>query len=235
VANNFVIGQGTIVDLAMLPIGSRLEPVDTTITSAATLTAKDVTGGATINLTGALGAGVFIPADSFVAFVAPTTGAQVLVQLSDNAEASDTSLSVYEIPEAIAASSVATYPLRLKGRTAANLGRSGNRVSSVDFDSAGFSDGLTTSIEQTIEVPGSWLPLDPGFATAEQAFLKLREVYVWLTLPKISEAYTKGRIYKGAASITALPLEIPADGIITGNISLTFNGEPDFVRDEATP
>lgn len=228
---SFVIGKGTKVDIAMLPVGSRVEPTSTTITLG-TLAAKDVVGGASITVP-ALGAGVFIPEGSYLGFVAPTTGKTVIVQLSADADAGDTTLSVEQIPEDIASGSVATYPLRLSGRTAANIGRSGNRVSATDFDSDGYADGLTASIEQTLEVPGNWLPLDAGFATAEYAFTELREIYIWLELPKISAAYSKGRIYKGAASITDLPLEIPADGIITGNISIAFNGKPDLVADAA--
>jgi hypothetical protein len=121
--------------------------------------------------------------------------------------------------------------LRLSGRTSANLDRSGNRTSAVDFDSDGYSTGLTTSIEQKLTLNGNWLPSDAGFATAEHAFAELREVYVWLELPRISDAYSKGRIYHGPASIDSLPLEVAADGIITGNIEITFNGRPSYTPD----
>lgn len=229
---SFVLGKGTKVDVALLPLGSRVEPTPTTITLAAQA-AKDVDGAASITVP-ALGAGVFIPAGSYLAFVAPTTGKQVLVQLTADAEATDTTLTVASIPEAIASGSVATYPLRLAGRTAANLGRSGNRISAVDFDSDGYEDGLVASISQTLEVPGNWQPLDAGFATAEYAFQELRECYVWLELPRISDAYSKGRVYHGPCSITDLPLDIPADGIITGNISIALNGEPTYEADTPT-
>lgn len=229
--NSFVIGKGTKVSIALLPVGSTVEPEETTITLAAAAS-KDITGGATITVP-ALATGVLIPSGSYLAFVAPTTGKSVLVQLTADAEATDTSLAVREIPEDIANGSVAVYPLRLAGRTAANIGRSGNRVSSVDFDSEGYSTGLTASIESTLELPGNFIPTDAGFATCEHAFLELREIYVWLELPKISSLYSKGRIYKGPASITDLPLDVGADSIVTGNISLAFNGKPDYVPDEA--
>lgn len=230
-ANKFVIGKGTIVTMAMLPEGSTVEPTETTITLG-TLAAKDVTGGATITVP-ALATDVLIPSGSFLAFVDPTTGKSVLVQLTADAEEGDTTLTVREIPEDIASGSVAAYPLRLAGRTAANLGRSGNRVTSVDFDSQGYTTGLTASIETTLECPGNFIPSDPGFATCEYAFLELREIYLWLELPKISSAYAKGRIYKGPASITDLPLDVGADSIVSGNVSLAFNGKPDYVPDEA--
>jgi hypothetical protein len=228
---SFVIGKGTKVNIAMLPEGSRVEPKATTITLAAAVV-KDVDGTATVTVP-ALASGVLIPAGTYLAFVAPTTGKSVLVQLTADAKAGDTTLAVASVPEDIATGSVASYPLRLAGRSAANIGRSGNRVSAVDFDSDGYADGLTASVEQKLELPGNWTPQDAGFATSEYAFTELRECYVWVELPKISSAYSKGRVYKGACSINDLPLEIKADGVITGNISITFNGKPDFVPDAA--
>ncbi len=229
---SFVIGKGTKVDIAMLPVGSKVEPTPQTLTTGATATAKDTTSPATITLAAAIAAGKeTIPAGSFLGFKDPLTGKVVMVQLTADAEAGDTDLTVNIIPEAIAANSVATYPLRLSGRTTANIGRTGNRIESTDFDSSGFSTGLTASIAQTLELSGSYLPNDPGFATAEVAFTQLREVYVWVELPKISAAYSKGKIYKGFASITDLPVEVPADGIISGNVSLALNGELVVVPD----
>lgn len=229
---SFVIGKGTKVDIAMLPVGSKTEPTPQTLTTGGTATVKDISSPATITLSAAIPNGKeTIPSGSFLGFKDPLTGKVVMVQLTADAEAGDTDLTVNIIPEAIAANSVAVYPLRLSGRTTANIGRSGNRVSSVDFDSGAFETGLTASISQTLELSGNYLPSDPGFATAETAFTQLREVYVWVELPKISAAYSKGKIYKGFASITDLPVEVPADGILTGNISLALNGELVVVPD----
>lgn len=230
--SSFVLGKGTKVDIAMLPVGSKTEPTPITLTTGATPTAKDTTPSATIALTTAIPTGKeTIPAGSFLGFKDPATGKVVMVQLTADAKAGDTNLTVDIIPEAIAPNSVAQYPLRLSGRTNANIGRSGNRIEATDFDSSGFSTGLTASISQTVECGGNYLPNDPGFRTAEHAFTNLREVYVWIELPKISDAYSKGKIYKGFASITDLPVEIPADGILTGNVSLAINGELFVVPD----
>lgn len=228
---SFVIGKGTKVRIAMLPLGSEIEPISATLTIGVTPIAKDIAGEATIELLAALPTGFKAPAGSFLQFVAPTTGKSVLVQLKEDALATETELTVESIPEAIAASSVAVYPLKLGGRTAANLARSGNRTSTVDFDSDGYSKGLTTSIENGITFPGNWLPQDAGFATAEFAFQELRQAYIWLELPRISDAYSKGRIYHGPASLTSVPLEIAADGIITGNVEASFEGKPNYTPD----
>lgn len=223
--SSFLLGKGTKVDIALLPVGSKTEPAEVTLTTQNSATAKDTTSPATITLSGAIAADKLIPAGSFIGFVAPTTGKTVMVQLLADAEEGDTTLSVDIIPEEIDASSVAAYPLRLSARTNANIGRSGNRVSSVDFDSGAFETGLTASISQTLELNGNYLSNDAGFRTTEYAFTQLREIYVWVELPKSSNAYSKGKVYKGFASINDLPIEIPADGIVTGNISLAINGE----------
>lgn len=232
-ATSFIIGKGTKVSVALLPVGGTTEPASVTLTVAGTAQAKDTTSPATITLSGAIAAGKLIPAGTFLGFVAPTTGKIVMVQLLADAEAGDTSLSVDVIPEEIAASSVAQFPLKLSARTAANIGRTGNRVESTDFDSGGFSTGLTTSVAQTLELPGNYLASDAGFRTAEYAFTNLREIYVWIELPKSSDAYTKGKVYKGRASITDLPIDIPADSIVTGSISVAINGELEV--DEEVP
>jgi len=231
----FVIGKGTVVEIALLPVGSTTEPVRApAITSQATPTAKDTTSPATITLTSALGAGVLIAAGNYLGFKDPVTGKVVPVQLTDDAVAGDTTLTVNIIPEAIAASSVASFPLRLSGRSKADLDRKGNRVTTVDFDSSGYASGATVSIEQNIKLDGNWLPQDAGFATAEYAFGELREVYVWLQLPKISDNYSKGRVYHGPTSITSLPLGIGASEVISGNVEAAFNGKPNYTPDAPT-
>lgn len=232
-ATSFTLGKGTVVQIALLPVGSRVEPATRTITVGGTPVAKSASAG-TIAVT-ALAAGEAIPAGTYLGFIAPVTGKTVVVQTTADVAAGATSIPVARVPETIAAASTAAYPLRLSGRTSANLGRSGTRTSAIDFDSSGYADGLTTSIEQTITLNGNWLPNDAGFATAEFAFTELREIFVWLELPKSSAAFSKGRVYKGAASITSLPLEVPADGIITGNIEVAFNGKPTVIDEVPVP
>lgn len=228
---NFVIGKGTQVRVALLPLGDRTTPGDVTLTTAGTETAKDTTSPGVITLAAALGANILIPAGTYLTFKAPTTGKEVTVQLVEDAVTDDSELAVNLIPEGIAASSIAKAPLILRGRTSANLNRSGKTTTSVDFDSAGYADGALTSIEQKIDIPGAWLPTDAGFATVEYAFQELREIYLWLELPKISAAYSKGKIYHGPALIENVGLESKADGIIDGKISVMFAGKPTIVND----
>lgn len=227
----FVIGKGTVIEVAMLPSGIETEP-----TAVATLTVTEpiAKGATSITPFTALGAGVNIPANSYLTWTAPTTGKEVLVQLTSTADTGDTSMAVSATPADIADNSTTSYPLRLKSRTAANLGRSATEVNSVDFDDDAWERGLTTSLSADLEVPGNWSQLDAAYNTLEYAFNNLRQIYFWLKTPAPNSDYSAGKIYKGVASITAMPLDIPANGIITGNISLKVNGPLVMVNPTAT-
>lgn len=224
-ANSFVIGKGTKFSIQLLPDGDRTFPTAANITLSAGSVAATA-GQATLTLASALGSNVTIAAGNYVGWTNPTTGKVTPTRLAEQAEQGDSTVVVAAVPEALAASSTAAFPLQLKGRTAANIGRQGNDFSLVTFDDDAYSDGTTTSIEQTVECPGAYLPNDPGFLTLEYAFTELKEVAFKLELPKPSSAYTTGKIYKGVCSITDLPLEVAADSAINANASLKVRGRP---------
>jgi hypothetical protein len=231
-AFSFVLGSNTIVKIAMLPLGTRVEPVTATPTvGGATAVAK---GATSITLQSALPAGLTIPANSYLNYK-DATGKEVLIQLSQDGLGGSSALQIYSAPETIAVGASAEFPMRLRGRTNADIDRTGNRVTSITFDEFGYEDGLTTSISQGITANGNWSPLDAGYATTEYAFNEKRECWLILELPKPSDAYTKGRVYKGPGSITSAPLGVPADGIITGNLTMSFNGRPFIVNPIPTP
>lgn len=227
----FVLGSNTICKISMLPLGSRVEPVAATPTVSSGAVVK---GATTITMTGPLAAGVIIPAGTYLNFK-DNAGKEVLIQLSADAVTGNTTLPVFATPEVITAGSTSEFPMKLRGRTNADIGRTGNRVSSVTFDEYGYSDGLTASIEQTVTANGNWSSLDAGYATTEFAFLEKRECWIIVELPKSSDAYIKGRIYKGPGSITSAPLAVPADGIITGNLEMAFGGKPFMINPVPVP
>jgi hypothetical protein len=48
-----------------------------------------------------------------------------------------------------------------------------------------------------------------------------QQLYFWMQLPNPRPTvYSKGKVYKGTGSITSMPLSAPADGIITGILTL---------------
>jgi hypothetical protein len=228
-ASQIYTGKGAKIFIAPLPDGVDTEPVAATPTVATTAPAK---GATTITIT-ALPADVFIPAGVYLSFK-DADGYEVLVKLTADAEGGDTTLTVAPLPEGIDIGAAAEWPLRLRGRTGADLDRSGNRVTTVTFDDDAYERGLTTTISLGLSMAGNWSPLDAGYASAELWFTEgKQQCYFFLELPNPrSTVFSKGRVYKGPGSITGMPLSVPADGIITGNIDAAFNGKPD--TDEPT-
>lgn len=228
-SKSFIIGRGTKVFIAMPGPDASVEPVAGTVTLGAA-----ATKGATSLTVTISPAGVLIPAGSYLQFVA-ANGKEVPVRVNAAATDTSTTLTVNAIPEDIPNGSVAAWPVLLRARETANVSRQGNRVNSFTFDNEGYEDGLTASITNGITANGNYLPLDAGYRMAEEAFLNLKEVYVWIQLPPPSSAYSSGAVYKGRASITSIPLDIPADNIVKANIEMAFNGKPTFLNPVPTP
>lgn len=220
-STNFVIGKGTKLYVYLPGADPTVEPVAATPTVGAAGSPK----GATTVTIAPLPAGTLIPSGTYLNFQ-EANGAEKIARLTADAVGGDTALDVAPLPEAVGAGATADWPLRLRGRTNANLDRTGNRVTAITFDDDGYENGLTSSISNGLTTDGNWLPLDAGYATVEYAFNELKEVYIKLELPVPSSAYSKGRVYKGPASITGMPLAASADGVITGNVSLSLNGKP---------
>ncbi|MEL6215179.1 MAG: hypothetical protein AAFQ99_05825 [Pseudomonadota bacterium] len=229
-------GKGTKIFVAGLPDGVETEPVAATLTHQAAGATSKSSSATTITLETALPAGFFAAAGNYLSFVDPLTGNEVLVQLAQDASATDTDLNVTRVPEDIAINSTAEYPLRLRNRTTANLDRTGNRETFVTFDDDKFEKGLTTSIANGIDFDGFWSPLDAGYATMEHWFNEgFDQIYIILETrnPKPT-AFTKGKIYKGPGSITSMPLPIEASSLTQGQIQAAFNGKPTIVEPELT-
>jgi hypothetical protein len=224
-SKSFIIGRGSSIKLALPGPDASVEPVAATVT----LTAAAAAGATSLSVS-ALPTGSRIPAGSFLQFVDSATGKEVVVQVTATALATATTLTVAAIPEAIPNGSTAAWPVLLRARETANISRQGNRVTSFTFDNDGYEDGLTATITNGITANGNYLPLDAGYRLAEYAFLEFKEVYAWLELPPPSAAYAKGMTYKGRASITSIPLDIPADNIVKANIEMAFNGKPVIVQ-----
>lgn len=228
-SKSFIIGRGTKVFIAMPGPDASVEPVAGTVT----LSAAATKGATSLSVTIAP-SGVLIPVGSYLQFVAPN-GKEVPVRVNAGATSSTTTLTVNAIPEDIPNASVAAWPVLLRARETANVSRQGNRVNSFTFDNEGYEDGMTASITNGITANGNYLPLDAGYRMVEEAFLNLKEIYAWIELPPPSSAYSKGAVYKGRASITSIPLDVPADNIVKANIEMAFNGKPTFLNPTPTP
>ncbi|MGL4622234.1 MAG: phage tail tube protein, partial [Chroococcidiopsis sp.] len=161
----------------------------------------------------------------FLAFEDAVTGGERFVKVTAPAADGATSLTVAPLKRAIAPASTGQYPVKLQARTSADLSTTANDVTSTTFDSIGFVDGIVASIGYGISCPGNFLQLDAGFRTAFFAFNEFREVWLTLKMPNPGAGYTSGYIFKGAASVTDLPISDPSDGVVTANCTFAIRGK----------
>lgn len=222
-ANQFIIGRGTEVTIALLQPGIREEVVPQTITVGATEAAALATTITVAPLTEPLFASETSPV--FLAFEDAVTGGERFVKVTAPAADGATTLTVAPLKRAIAPASTGQYPVKLQARTSADLTPTTNNVTSTTFDESGFVDGIVASLEYGLSCPGNFLQLDAGLRTALFALNEFREVWVTLKMPNPGAGYTSGYIFKGAASVTGLPIADPADGIITANLDFSFRGK----------
>lgn len=226
-ANNpFVIGRGSEVAVALLPKDSRAEIVTQTITigGPAAAAATSLTVAA---LTNRIAASSTDPV--FLSFVDAIDQTDRFVKVTEVANSGAASLTVAALKKAIANGSIAQYPARLQARTSASISTNANDVTTTVFDSGAYEDGVVSQIGYGVSCPGNFLPLDAGFRTCFHAFNELREVWLTIKLP-VPEGYTSGYVFKGAASVTNCPIEIPADNIITASIDFKYRGKIQIVE-----
>lgn len=212
-------------------------------TVTATGTEAHPKGAGALVFSSALPSGAFLNRGEYLGFT-NAAGLTILVQCQEQVAStgSTTAVKIENSVAAIDAGATASAPYRLGGRTSASIDRQGNRTTSVTFDDDAFERGLTTSLSSGLTLDGNWTPTDPGYRNAEfffwgneptesaEAIEPLQQFYMWVEMPNTNKTlFSKGRVYKGPASISSMPLEIPSDGIISGNIEAAFNGRPTVV------
>lgn len=217
----FITGKGTKVRVALTPGGERIEPTSQTITVSGAV-AANATTVTTDALTADLKASSTRPV--FLNFIDPLTGAERLVTVTTDADATDTSLATLAIPLGVADNSTAEFPPRLLARTASNISTNSSDTTTTTFDTDAYEDGLVTSIGYGVSCPGNFLSQDAGWRTCFHAFNEIMEVYLWVEMP-VPAGFAKGYIFEGPASVTNCALDIPADGIITSPVDFKFRGK----------
>lgn len=196
------------------------KPVDTTVTTSALAGADG--NAATIAVT-ALASGVVLPKGLWMDFVSPT-GKTVPVQLTANATAPATSLTVANIPEDIASGSTCALPPLLTARESGSLDRSGNSED-VELLENFWANSLTTGASWGVSADGVFSQLSSAYRNCEYCFENGLNGWVQIEFPSPNPlVYSKGAIYEGEVTIESLPLDIPK-GVVKANISFKGNGQ----------
>lgn len=210
------IGRGTQVFVAPLPKGRVKPPKFSFVAGAGGADVGDTS--IPVSTTGLTG---IIYAPFWIGFVA-ASGLEMLAKVTADVEPGDTALTVEALAEAIPATATGAFPLKLKNRTAANLSDSDSQADVMVFENNGWRDQVTTMLGNGLELPGHYSPKDPAWKTCWDARQNFDEIYWRLELPT-PDGYTSGHIFEGFGGVT-MPIEVPADGIISGNITVTSRG-----------
>jgi hypothetical protein len=211
-----MIGRGTQVFVAPLPKGRVAPPAASLVVG----TGGAVAAATSIPIT-TTGLTEPLYAPFWISFTA-ASGLEMLARVTADVEPGDTTATVDPLPEAIPVGSTGAFPLRLKNRTAANLSDSDSQADVMVFDNDGWRDQVTTMLGNGLELPGHYSPKDPGWKTCWEARQNFDEIYWKLVLP-VPQGYTSGHIFEGFGGVT-MPIEVPADGIISANITVTSRG-----------
>lgn len=216
-----VLGRGSKINVALLQPGSTSPIVPQTVQIAAIATAA-----ATSITVEALDEPIAASANSpsFLSFV-DANGEESFATVTASAAAGATTLTVEPLRKAIANASTAEYPARLSGRTSANFEPNVQDQEINTFDSDGFETGIVTKVGYQFSCDGNFLPLDAGVRSCFHAVNNFLNLWVIYQMPTPA-GYTSGYTFKGVASVTAMPIQNPAENFITANITFKFRGQP---------
>lgn len=233
-SKKFQTGTGNKVKVfaALLPLGSRDEPVD--INGIATTNTGIAAGATVINLGAAVG-GNGIGAGTPLNF-ANASGVKRKVYLAQDAKPDATQLIIEPMTGgAIAGICTATYvaKLRLLGGTQSGATIGADRTETLVFeDDLGYSDGVITKQNWEIPWTANLLSDDDGYRRIYYAAtngIEGREVFLWQFDPP-PPGFTTGDGLKGAAVVTNFQKTLQADQILSFQCTFNGQGSPDILR-----
>lgn len=207
--------QGTIVEVQLLPLGSRT-PTNYTITMGATA----APAGATTLTVAALP--TFLQSETRLTFGATTA---ILV---NDANAAATSLTVEPLTGAIAAAatSITIAALQLLGVTDASVNASSNTVDTSNFKSGYGMESKVTGLDRTVSVSLNQIQGDRALDTIIKPIIyndafAMREVFARITCPN-------GEKYEGAAIVRNVNQPKQMRDISKMTLEFQFQGSKTF-------
>ena len=221
-------GDKVKVYVALLPLGSRVEPVDVTVTTGSggiTAASNTITVAA---LSGPIAAGTPL-------LFTNGGGGKLLTYLATDAVAGATSLAVETTTGSLAGTCTASYvaKLRLAGGTSTGAKIGNSTTESLVFeDQQGYEDGVVTKANWEIPWTANLLADDDSYRRIYYAAsngTSGREVYVWQYDPPPVGA-TTGDGLKGACIVGDFSKDFKSDAIVTFQTTFKGQGSPTFIR-----
>lgn len=221
---NIKIGQGTKLFIRLLEEGLNTEPAEGLTGTPLIISAAGAAAAVSLTLSAAISGGTILPAGAYYTAVNPTTGAEVPFQVATRVT-TGTTVAVSPLILPIAASSTFNSIQRLTGRTKAGVERKAKVENLVTFDTDGDQIGRAVGRSFSINFEGIYSQIDAAYNTVEYAYKNGLYVWFYIQMTPPDARFITGKIYKGVGIIEALPVEIPADGFLKGNISMQGYGK----------
>jgi hypothetical protein len=221
-------GDKIKVFVALLPLGSRVEPVDVTVTTG---TGGITNGSTTITvaaLSGAIAAGTPL-------LFSNAGGGKLQTYLAADAAAGATVLTVETTTGSLTGTCTASYvaKLRLAGGTSTGAKITNSTTESLVFeDQQGYDDSIVTKANWEIPWTANLLSDDDSYRRIYYAASKGtsgREVFIWQYDPPPA-GYTTGDGLKGACIVGDLSKDLKSDSIVSFSTTFKGNGSPEFMR-----
>lgn len=231
--SKYIVGRGTEVRVAIMHECQRIIPEVFKLTVDVTPGAAAATSlSVALDLTYTPGSpptqDVYAAADSpiYLTFT-EANGREHLVEVVDIITAGATAtLTTSPLLKDIPVGAVAHYPPILAARTASNLSANDQTADVMTFDNEGWQDSVTTMLGNGLELPGFYTPSDAGWNSALHARFHTKEMFFQLKLPTpgCDDTYARGHVFRLFGAVD-MPLNVPADNIITADISTNSRGK----------
>jgi predicted secreted protein len=152
-------------------------------------------------------------------------GFETLAILSADADVGATNLTVYALPEAIAAGATAQFPAKVTERSSINFSESANTAETQTGDSGGYMRMIISGFAApTVTADGLFVYKNAGYTTCYNCFAERLRVFARIVYPAPSPAYTKGIQRYGYFVVNSLGNDASADAQITAPLELTADG-----------
>lgn len=212
------LGRQSFVSVALLPVGVRQEPVEQTLVVQSNRPFLATTIPITSGLLSPIQAGQHLLARD-------SDSQEYPIRVSATANSGASTLTVTALRLPIPAGAQIQFPPELLERTGADVTQSLNLSEAKTFNVGGSRDGVITGTTDDISLPGVFFEFCPVFRTFAEHAKNGREFWFHVELTPPRDGW-RGRIRKGAGTITQRDTKAPVDGFVTADYSAAFLGNP---------
>jgi hypothetical protein len=229
--------RGKDIDLrvALLAPGSRVKPYGDTIEQVTVGAAAAAKGATSITVTALTANVVKMAKGQVLRFEDQTTGKEYLAYVNADAIATNTTLTVVPLDEAIPAGAIAEFPAYCWDRTDSSTTKSYSFSGVTTYNTGDNEDGVNTGFTVDATLPGIDYHYNDGLKTALAAATLGQEFWFAKVKPAPNDAFVRGEVREGPAVVTGDNEGSPADAFQSRDIDVKWVGDVDELPAKAKP